>query len=136
MTKSPDYPGTNGHWAPIPIYHDVDYAYGVVTVNGANVTVDVKHRISANNFQSVGDLFSYTSPRVPTARVARNGANSLKFNFNKLAATTTNYLETKSALTSTTWQVVTQFVSSSNTYNVTVPLTNGATKAFYRLRVP
>ena len=136
MTTAPDYGGTNDLWTPVPIFHDVDYAYGVVNVNGATVTIDVKHRISANNFQSVGDVFTYTSPRVPVAKVARSGGSSLKFNFTKLVAATTNYLETKSALASTSWQVATQFTSPSNSYNVTLPLTNGSTKAFYRLRVP
>ena len=136
MTKVPDYPGVNDSWTPVPVFHDVDYAYGIVYVNGANVTIDVKHRISPNNFQSCGDVFSYTSPRVPVARVARNGGNSLKFNFTKLATSTTNYLEAKSLLSTSSWQVVTQFTSASNTYNLTVPLTNGATKTFYRLRTP
>lgn len=77
MTTAPNYPGVNDSWRPVPVFHDVDYAYGVVHVDGAKVTIDVKHRAGPNNFQSVGDLFTYTSPRVPVMGLARNGDSSL-----------------------------------------------------------
>jgi hypothetical protein len=136
MTKAPNYPGTNDLWTPAPIFHDVDYAYGVVTVDGAKVTVDVKHRVGPNNFQSVGDVFTYTSPRVPIMSLAHNGGGSLNFAFSNVVPGTTNLVEWRLSALAGSWVPLSQFVSPSNTYRLTLPPTNHSSATFYRVRVP
>jgi hypothetical protein len=134
MTKAPNYPGTNSTWTPIPIFHDVDYAYGLVNVDGPNVTVTVKHRIGPNNFQANGDVFAYASPRAPVLKVARNGGTSLRFDLSQLRPGYTNVLEEQAILSAGTWQAVTQFVSASSTTSVTLPLSTSANSGFFRAR--
>ena len=134
MTKLPDYPGTNDLWTPIPIFHDVDYAYGLVNVDGANVTVTIKHRIGPNNFQANGDVFAYASPRAPVLKVARNAGTSLRFDLSQLRPSYTNAVEERALPSAGNWQVVTQFVSVSNTARIMLPFSTSTNSGFYRAR--
>jgi hypothetical protein len=134
MTKAPNYPGTNDTWTPIPIFHDVDYAYGLVNVDGPNVTITIKHRIGPNNYQSNGDVFTYASPRAPVLQVTGQGGPSLRFDLSQLRPGYTNALEEQAVLAAASWQVVTQFVSLSNTARITLPFSTSTNRSFFRAR--
>ncbi len=55
------YVGDKGTWTPRRVYSESDYGYLLVEVDGLNVTLTWKHRVSPGVYQATGDVFSYTA---------------------------------------------------------------------------
>jgi hypothetical protein len=55
------YEGNYGSWTPRLVYYESDYGYALVEVNGPQVTITWKHRVSPGVYQAGGDVFSYTA---------------------------------------------------------------------------
>ena len=56
-----NYDGNNGHWKPEEVFHEENYGYVVVEIEGRNVTATWKHRTNPGSYVSGGDIFSYNS---------------------------------------------------------------------------
>lgn len=58
------YDGTNGIWTPTRVYHEAQYGYVTLTINGPVATTAWHYRAGANTFVTGPDVFTYsTSPR-------------------------------------------------------------------------
>jgi len=69
------YDGNNAPYTPIGVYHEAQYGYVVVEIDGNQVTSTFFHRTGANSYVVTSDVFSYTLP-LPTLTVT-SSANSL-----------------------------------------------------------
>jgi len=56
------YDGVNSYWTPQPIYHEKNYGYSLVEINGHDVTTTWVHRIAPNTFEATSDVFHYSVP--------------------------------------------------------------------------
>jgi hypothetical protein len=56
-----DYDGDNGRWRPHEIFHEKQYGYVLVEINGLDVTLTWKHRTAAGVYESTEDIFTYTA---------------------------------------------------------------------------
>jgi len=54
------YDGDNGQWTPHKVFHEKEYGYVLVEINGLNVTLTWKHRTAAGVYESTEDIFTYT----------------------------------------------------------------------------
>ena len=63
-----DYDGVNGGWTPTRIYHEEQYGYVVVVIDGPTATFIWHHRTGTNAYAATSEVFSYTlaSVIVPT----------------------------------------------------------------------
>ncbi len=70
-----NYAGDNGAWTPQRVYDESDYGYSLVEVDGLQVTITWKHRVSPGVYQATGDIFSYTviPPLEPLSGVLIDG---------------------------------------------------------------
>jgi hypothetical protein len=129
------YDGANTTWTPTPVYHDMQYGYTVVEVDGPAVTMTYFHRTGAETYVATSEVWSYTVPTGPIPPPAPLG----------LTATTGN------AMVALNWQpsagadgynVYRAASSSSGAYspiarNVTAPnhtdttVVNGTTYYYY-----
>jgi len=57
---SGSYDGDNGSWIPKKVYHEKEYGYVLVEVNGLDVTLTWKHRTAPGVYETGGDEFTYT----------------------------------------------------------------------------
>jgi hypothetical protein len=55
-----EHDGDNGPWTPELVYHEKEYGYLLVEVDGLSVTVTWKHRIAQGVYRAAGDVFVYT----------------------------------------------------------------------------
>jgi len=60
LVSASAYDGDNGPWKPVRVFGDVSFGYGLVEVNGLNVTVTWKRRVAADDFQPGGDILTYS----------------------------------------------------------------------------
>lgn len=60
LTSTYAYDGANTVWSPANVYHEMQYGYMVVTVDGATVTMTWKDRTGADSYVATPDVFSYT----------------------------------------------------------------------------
>ncbi len=66
MTSTPNYDGINDRWTPRKVFHEAQYGYAVVDVDGPTVTITWKHRSGAGKYSATSDVFTYTvPPRLP-----------------------------------------------------------------------
>jgi len=55
------YNGSNGAWTPQRVYHERQFGYVLVEVEGSVATLSWKHRIAAGVYEIAGDVFTYTA---------------------------------------------------------------------------
>ncbi len=53
--------GDNGFWNPHRIFHEQQYGYVVVEINGMEVAIDRKHRAAPGVYRAGGDTHSCTA---------------------------------------------------------------------------
>jgi autotransporter-associated beta strand protein len=71
------YDGSNSPFTPVNVLHDENrYGYLVVDVNGPTVTMTYKYRVSANNYATSTDVFSYTAAPPATLTWDGGGGNA------------------------------------------------------------
>ena len=69
------YDGDNGRWTPMGVFHDKQYGYVVVQVDGNNVAMTWKRRSTSNVFVT-GDVFTYSVDDFsPMHYVSPSGSN-------------------------------------------------------------
>jgi len=56
-----EYNGDNGRWTPERQFHEGEFGYVLVELNGAEVEMTWKHRISQNIFDDGGDSYIFTT---------------------------------------------------------------------------
>ncbi|MBN2455051.1 MAG: metallophosphoesterase, partial [Sedimentisphaerales bacterium] len=62
-----NYGGNNGSWTPQLVHHEKEYGYVVVEIDGSNVTLTWKHRVSPGIYQTNGDTFTYSTVGAATS---------------------------------------------------------------------
>jgi hypothetical protein len=60
LISAGNYDGDNGVWTPVNVYRESQYGYVLVEVNGYNVTITWKHRVSPGVYEPAGDVFTYS----------------------------------------------------------------------------
>jgi hypothetical protein len=55
------YDGQNTDFTPTNVYHEKQYGYLLVTVDGANVSMVWKHRTGPDTFEATAEVFTYTA---------------------------------------------------------------------------
>jgi hypothetical protein len=73
LTGGYSYNGTNTVWTPKGVYHEMQYGYTVVTINGPTATMTYRHRTGANTWVDTSEVWSYTVPSGPTPPPAPTG---------------------------------------------------------------
>ncbi len=69
------YDGDNGRWMPSCVFHDKQYGYVVVEVDGDNVTLTWKSRSTTNVF-TAAEIFTYSTAQLsPVHYVTPSGSN-------------------------------------------------------------
>jgi hypothetical protein len=58
-----NYDGLNGQWTPIRVHHEQEFGYTLVEIDGPNVTITWKHRVSAGVYESTADTWNYSADR-------------------------------------------------------------------------
>ncbi len=77
---SPDgaYDGTNDWWTPIGIYHEKQYGYATIEIDGPVATLTWHHRIAADTYPATSEVFSYNlAPRIEP--IYSNGCLTLRW---------------------------------------------------------
>lgn len=69
------YGGKNGKWAPKLVYHEEQFGYMLVEVNGKDVTATWKHRTGPDRYEAAQDVFKYTVTEPAGAAVIGNTKN-------------------------------------------------------------
>jgi hypothetical protein len=54
------YDGDNGPWIPVRVFHESQYGYVCVEIDGAKVTATWHHRAGTNSYPATSDVFSYS----------------------------------------------------------------------------
>ena len=67
------YDGANTIWSPTPVYHDMQYGYTVVEVDGLTITMTYYHRTGANTYVPTSEVWTYTVGGGPTPPAAPTG---------------------------------------------------------------
>ncbi len=87
------YDGANTIWSPVNVFHENQYGYTLVEVNGLTVTLTAYDRLGANAYAPSGDVWTYTAsgptpPPAPTGLTATagNGQVALAWNASSGAA--------------------------------------------------
>jgi len=62
------YDGDNGTWQPVRAFHEAQYGFVSVTVDGATVTTTWHHRTEPGAFAATPEVFSYTLSARPLLR--------------------------------------------------------------------
>ncbi len=81
------YDGVNTSWTPVGVYHEVQYGYTVVEIDGATVTMTFYHRTGPNTYVPTADVWSYTvntgptPPAAPTQLTATPGNATVALNW-------------------------------------------------------
>lgn len=60
------YDGDNGCWTPQGLYHEKQYGYVLVEIDGLNATLTWKHRTAPGVYEATGEVFTYTVIPEPT----------------------------------------------------------------------
>jgi fibronectin type 3 domain-containing protein len=60
------YDGVNTSWLPLNLYHEVQYGYTVVEVDGMTITMTFHHRTAPNTYVASSDVWTYTVGTAPT----------------------------------------------------------------------
>ncbi len=64
------YDGVNATWTPARVFHEQQYGYLSVQVDGDNVSSTWYHRIRANTYRATAERLAYTAPAsVPTLNI-------------------------------------------------------------------
>ena len=53
------YDGDNGYWTPQLVYHEEEYGYILVEIDGSRATLTWKHRTAPGMYEAGGDVFTY-----------------------------------------------------------------------------
>ncbi len=77
---SPDgaYDGTNDLWTPVPVYHEKQYGYGAVEIDGPTATLTWHHRVAPDSYPATSEVFTYSLAPV-IAPVYSNGSLTLSW---------------------------------------------------------
>ncbi len=77
---SPDgaYDGTNDLWTPVSIFHEKQYGYGVVEIDGPTATLAWHHRAGPGSYAATSEVFTYSLAPLVTAAYA-NGSLTLSW---------------------------------------------------------
>ncbi len=68
------YNGTNGIWTPIRVYHEKQWGYLAVEVDGNRVTATWHHRTGPDTYEPTAEVFSYSANPAPVLRISGSGA--------------------------------------------------------------
>jgi predicted phosphodiesterase len=64
-----EYNGDNGTWTPVRQFHEAEYGYLLVELNGEDAEITWKHRVGPHEFEYGGDSFTFSpaldDPPVP-----------------------------------------------------------------------
>ena len=70
------YDGVNTSWTPVGVYHEAQYGYTVVEVDGLTVTMTFFHRTAPDTYVATSDVWSYTLSTGPTPPAAPTGVSA------------------------------------------------------------
>ncbi|HEY5911157.1 MAG TPA: metallophosphoesterase [Verrucomicrobiae bacterium] len=135
------YDGVNSIWSPVGVFHENQYGYTVVEVDGLTVTLTAYHRIGANAYAPAGDSWTYTIggpalPAAPTGLTAQAGDAQVALSWNAVAGATSYnakraagtpsgpYTTVASGLTTTAYTDT--GLNNGTTYYYVVSAVNGA----------
>ena len=79
------YDGINWPWTPVNEFHEAQYGYTLVEIDGPQVTMTFYHRTGANTWAATSDSWTYTVGTAPVAVASANltsGAEPLTVQFN------------------------------------------------------
>ncbi len=84
------YDGVNSFWTPTGVFHENQYGYTLVEVDGLTITLTAYHRTGANAYTPSGDVWTYsvagaTPPPAPTGLTARPGDGQVSLSWNASA---------------------------------------------------
>lgn len=88
------YDGANTSWTPAGVYHEEQYGYTVIEIDGLNVSVSFYHRTGPNHYVPTSDVWSYTvsagptSPEPPTQLTASPGNATVTLTWNASSGAT------------------------------------------------
>ena len=66
-----EYDGDNGRWTPERLFHEEEYGFVLVEVNGAEVEMIWKRRTAQNVFESGGDSFTFLTGTTNTTEITK-----------------------------------------------------------------
>jgi hypothetical protein len=142
LTGGYTYDGANTTWSPVGIYHDMQYGYAVVEINGLTVTMRYFHRTGANTYVATSEVWTYTvgggtpaPPPAPTGLTATAGnaqvtlnwqasAGATSYNLQRADSPSGPYTTIRVGVTGTTYTDVT--VVNNRTYYYAVTAVNSA----------
>lgn len=87
------YDGANAPWSPVNLFHENQYGYTLVEVDGHTVTMTYYHRTASNTYLPTSDVWTYTvgTPNPPTGLTAAPGNSQVALNWTaSISATSYN----------------------------------------------
>jgi fibronectin type 3 domain-containing protein len=111
------YDGNNTTWAPSNVYHEVEYGYTVVLVDGPIVTMTFFHRTGPNTYAATSDVWTYSdslAPASPTGLTAVAGVSQVSLSWTA-ATTATSYTIQRALSANGPWQMAASVVGTSYT---------------------
>ncbi len=74
------YDGVNSPWAPVNLFHEAQYGYTVVEVDGLTVTMTFFHRNETGTYVQTADTWTYTVNTGPTPPAPPTGLSAIAGN--------------------------------------------------------
>ncbi len=134
------YDGVNSVWAPGNVFHENQYGYTLVEVDGLTITLTAYHRTGPNAYAPSGDAWTYTVPgstplQAPTGLTALPGnaqvslswnpsAGADSYNLKRATSSSGPYATAASGLTSTAY--IDTGLNNGTTYYYVVTAVNAA----------
>ena len=72
------YDGVNAPWTPMNVFHEKQYGYTLVEVNGNTITMTYYHRTASNTYLPTPDVWTYTvgTPPAPPTGLTSTAGNA------------------------------------------------------------
>jgi len=125
------YDGANTIWSPVNVFHENQFGYTVVEVDGLTITMTAYHRTGANAYAPSGDVWTYTvagpppptPPAPPTGLTATPGNARVALSWNASTGAT-NYNVKRATAPGTVYTTIGTVAATSFTDTAVV---NGTT---------